>query len=533
MTGGSLSRTVGILSRGNELRKLHQQHKELERELSRLSGKLEEARRETAAAEYEMTAAQGQLRSWEDAILNAQGEAAVCRSTVSELENRIAGQKEELKGLKLRFSQIDADTVRARERIEVLEGSAFSLREEAESRIQGKNEVRTRSAQLAEEIAGLTAELAAQEAQRETEEHALREVERLREDVAGDLIQNQALMAGYEAQNRQFLLKISEKERSLFEIREENGKQTAKLSELTQQRLRLEAERGRKDKASRDKNDELLIMQREISVLEQKRSAVKLEEKQILEKMWDTYELSYEGAKRQRTEITSAARAARRVTELKSDIAQLGPVNLGAIEEFERINQRYTYFCEQRDDVVGVKGELERIIGQITAEMRAIFEREFKRINKAFGEIFQELFGGGSAELSLTEPEEVLTSGIEIKAAPPGKIIKSLSLLSGGEQSFVAIALLFAILKVNPTPFCILDEIEAALDEVNVYRFGDYIKRFDDETQFILITHRRGTMEIGDRLYGVTMPERGISQAIELNVNEIEGKQKELLDGVL
>ena len=165
--------------------------------------------------------------------------------------------------------------------------------------------------------------------------------------------------------------------------------------------------------------------------------------------------------------------------------------------------------------------------------MRTTFVDAFNKINKNFGITFKELFGGGSAELLLTDPEDVLTSGIEIKAAPPGKIIKNLSLLSGGEQSFVAIALLFAILKVNPTPFCILDEIEAALDEVNVYRFGEYIKNFDDGTQFILITHRRGTMEIGNRLYGVTMPQRGISQAIELNVNEIEGKQEDILDGLL
>ena len=157
----------------------------------------------------------------------------------------------------------------------------------------------------------------------------------------------------------------------------------------------------------------------------------------------------------------------------------------------------------------------------------------FEAINKNFSITFRELFGGGNAELLLVDPEDVLTSGIEIKAAPPGKIIKNLALLSGGEQSFVAIALLFAILKVNPTPFCILDEIEAALDEVNVFRFAEYVRKFDDGTQFILITHRRGTMEVGDRLYGVTMPQRGISQAIELNVNEIEGKQKELLDGVL
>ena len=169
----------------------------------------------------------------------------------------------------------------------------------------------------------------------------------------------------------------------------------------------------------------------------------------------------------------------------------------------------------------------------IEDEMRKSFVDAFNSINTHFGITFRELFGGGNAELSLTEPEDVLSSGIEIKAAPPGKIIKSMSLLSGGEQAFVAIALLFAILKVNPTPFCILDEIEAALDEVNVFRFGEYIKKLGEETQFILITHRRGTMEIGNRLYGVTMPERGISQAIELNVNELEGKQKELLDGVL
>jgi chromosome segregation protein len=193
---------------------------------------------------------------------------------------------------------------------------------------------------------------------------------------------------------------------------------------------------------------------------------------------------------------------------------------------YDELNTQYVDLTSSYDELVG-------IIARLEDEMKTSFVTAFEAINKNFGITFKELFGGGSAELLLTDPEDVLTSGIEIKAAPPGKIIKNLSLLSGGEQSFVAIALLFAILKVNPTPFCILDEIEAALDEVNVFRFGEYIKKFDDGTQFILITHRRGTMEIGDRLYGVTMPQRGISQAIELNVNEIEGRQEEILDGLL
>lgn len=522
MTGGSLSRTAGILSRGNELRRLKNQHKKLARELSELSGRLEEAQRETTAAEYEMTAAQGQLRIWEDTILKIQGEVAACCGTVSELEVRVARQEEELKVLNLRYLQIDADTVRARERIEALEGSASVLKEEAESRIQGQNEVRTRSAQLAEKIAGLTAELAAQEIQWKSEERTLREVERLREDVMGDRIQSQALITNYEVQNRQLLSEISEKDSLVFGIREEKQKQIAKISELTQYRLKLEAERSRTDKSSREKNDELLTMQRELSLLEQKKTAVKLEEKQLLDKLWDTYELSHEGAKRQRIEITSAARAIRRVAELKSAITQLGSVNLGAIEEFERINQRYTYFCEQRDDVVKVKGELEHIIGQITAEMRSIFDREFKRINQAFGEIFQELFGGGSAVLELEDEKDILNCGIEIRVQPPGKALKIITLLSGGEKAFVAIALYFAILKVRPTPFVVMDEIDAALDDSNVIRFTRYLRKVAQKTQFVVITHRRGTMEEADVLYGVTMQEQGVSRMLTINLKEAE-----------
>ena len=220
-------------------------------------------------------------------------------------------------------------------------------------------------------------------------------------------------------------------------------------------------------------------------------------------------------------------------TSCKNKLRAHGGYNPGSIDEYAEVKVRYDALNTQYVDLTSSYDELVNIISRIENEMRTSFVTAFEAINYNFGITFKELFGGGSAELSLTEPEDVLTSGIEIKAAPPGKIIKNLALLSGGEQSFVAIALLFAILKVNPTPFCILDEIEAALDEVNVFRFGEYIKRLDDGTQFILITHRRGTMEIGDRLYGVTMPQRGISQSIELNVNQIEGKQKELLDGVL
>ena len=183
-------------------------------------------------------------------------------------------------------------------------------------------------------------------------------------------------------------------------------------------------------------------------------------------------------------------------------------------------------------DLEKARKELNGIIEQLESEMKTSFVDSFNKINENFGKVFSELFGGGSAELSLTEPEDVLSSGIEIKAAPPGKIIKNMVQLSGGEQSFIAIALFFAILQVNPTPFCILDEIEAALDEVNVARFAEYIKRYSSETQFVMITHRRGTMEAANRLYGVTMPERGISKVLELNIDDISKKKGEDWDGI-
>ena len=252
--------------------------------------------------------------------------------------------------------------------------------------------------------------------------------------------------------------------------------------------------------------------------------------------LWDEYEMTYEDAvalnypqvtQENRDEVASLQSSCR------AKLRAIGSFNPDAINQYADVKTRYDALHTQYIDLTSSYDELTGIIARLEEEMRTSFVTAFEAINRHFGVTFKELFGGGSAELTMTDPEDVLTSGIEIKAAPPGKIIKSMSLLSGGEQSFVAIALLFAILKVNPTPFCILDEIEAALDEVNVFRFAEYIKNFDDNTQFILITHRRGTMEIGQKLYGVTMPQRGISQAIELNVDEIEGKQKELLDGVL
>ena len=315
------------------------------------------------------------------------------------------------------------------------------------------------------------------------------------------------------------------------------------LKEFTERRSEVESGKDEFDRemnSIRQKTKEKTAAQQTVfaAAMRSENTYNSLKEKQdkLGSALWDEYEITYEDAVNlDYPKVTAENRAevAQEQTTAKARLRALGNFNPGAIEEYAQVKSEYDYLNTQYIDLTKSKEELEGIIAGIMDEMKTSFIDAFNAINKNFNITFKELFGGGNAELSLTDPEDVLSSGIEIKAAPPGKIIKSMSLLSGGEQSFVAIALLFAILKVNPTPFCILDEIEAALDEVNVFRFGEYVRKFSEDTQFILITHRRGTMEIGDRLYGVTMPQRGISQAIELNVNEIEGKQKELLDGVL
>ena len=221
-------------------------------------------------------------------------------------------------------------------------------------------------------------------------------------------------------------------------------------------------------------------------------------------------------------EIENTTAANKKVSELRRKISALGTPNLGAIEEYARVSERYEYLTGQRDDVLHAKKELENIIGSITTEMTDIFVREFARINEYFGKTFTEMFGGGKAELLLEDPMQPLECGIEIRVQPPGKQLKTITLLSGGEKAFVAIALYFAILKVRPTPFCLLDEIDAALDDRNVERFALYLRNLCQKTQFIVITHRRGTMEASDMLYGVTMQEQGVSKVLHIRLEDME-----------
>ena len=522
MTGGSVSRSAGILSRANELERMNVQIVGVRESLRQARRALEEATREVTAAQYEMETAQAQQRAHEDAILTLEERCSHYGVLLADLRRQRDDQKTELEQLQKRAAQTEQDTGNARRRIEALEGAAAALRAEAEGKAQGQSRFQEKAGEIGAEIAEFNMRLASLDAERMASEKALDELEGLRRDMAGDREERYQLIEDLKKRTGELSAQILEKETALQTIREENRERNEAIRRINQEKLDLEAERNRADKDSRDKNAELLAMEREVSVLEQKKVTAALEEKQILDKLWETYELSHEAARAQRVELESVPKAQRRIGELKRSITGLGNINLDAIDEFQRVNERYTYLRDQRDDVQKSKRELENIIADITAEMKTIFSEQFAVINQAFGETFAELFGGGKATLELEDPEDILNCGIEIKVQPPGKALKIITLLSGGEKAFVAIALYFAILKVRPTPFCVMDEIEAALDDVNVARYAHYLRSMSGRTQFIVITHRRDTMEEADVLYGVTMQEQGVTRILTINLNDVE-----------
>ena len=307
--------------------------------------------------------------------------------------------------------------------------------------------------------------------------------------------------------------------------RTESDKKIAALEEAiraaNRQRMEKEAEITRMGQENRTLTDEREKMSGEMARLAERKTAAEEELNATAAKLWEEYQLAETEAEALCVPFENITELRRLVAEVRGKIRALGNVNVGAIDEYKEVKERYDFLKAQVTDVEKSRTELNRMITELSAEMRELFTGSFRRINQHFGSIFRELFGGGSARLYLSDENNVLESGIEIEVSPPGKVIKNLSALSGGEQALVAISIYFAILAVNPAPFCILDEIEAALDDVNVVRYAQYLRRMTDNTQFIVITHRRGTMEAADVLYGVTMQEDGVSKILKLDLDHI------------
>ena len=526
MTGGSVSRTAGVLSRAAELAKLAGRSAAMAQQVEKARQAEEAAQRELTAAQYELETAEAQRRQAEDEVLRLEGVAGQAAALIAALEENVENLEGEQVSLTGRLEENRERMEQARARVAEQEAQAAALRSQAEEALAGQSELLAQSGALAEEISARKSDLAARQAQKAAASDRALDLRRLAEDLAGDRTQKETAVASYRQAITDAQAQQAQLRQELEVLRGETRTLEERLGALNREKLDLEAERTAKSRAGQDMNENLLNLERGVSRLEQKIATSAMEEKQILDRLWEHYQLSHSDAQAQRLELESMSKATRRIGELKRDISALGAPNIGAIEEFDRVNTRYTYLTDQRNDVDKAKEELTGIIEDITAEMTRIFAQQFKLLAESFQTTFSELFGGGQATLELEDENDILGCGIEIKAQPPGKTLKTISLLSGGEKAFVAIALYFAILKVHPTPFCVMDEIEAALDDANVTRYARYMRTLAGRTQLIVITHRRGTMEEADVLYGVTMQEQGVSKILTINLNDMAKELK-------
>ena len=525
MTGGSVSRSAGVLSRANELSRLEAQVSKLTAQREALSRESAEASRQRDLVCFEQTTILGKLREFEDQILRLEGEEKQYAVLFDAICQAGDGNQRELDALGERI-KTDARRLAALNRdSETLEARGRELSAAIDALSVDQTQLSKEGSSLTDELTEKKMAVAGLNAEKLTAMESLRQLEELAASLEGDRSQKQELIEELESQSRLLEDRIGENNGLLSDQTVQTEVLRTALREAIEHRNETETQRTVTDRDAQQKNKDIIDMERESARLETKKNTARLEEKQIVDKLWDSYELTPSTAPAYAAEMESVTVANRRVAELRRKIHGLGTPNLGAIEEFERVNERYTYLSGQRDDVIQSKRELEGIIRDITRHMTEIFTEEFVRINHYFGETFVEMFGGGRASLELENPNEPLSCGIEIKVQPPGKQLKTITLLSGGEKAFVAIALYFAILKVRPTPFCMLDEIDAALDDRNVERYAAYLRQLCAKTQFIVITHRRGTMEEADALFGVTMQEQGVSKILHL---DLDGLEKEL-----
>ena len=521
-TGGSLSRSAGLFSRRQEIEELKKKTAALERKLDEAQQATDRWKDEVDGLNAQLTASSSEAVVAGGDKIRAEMEVRRLEAARAQAEESAAQLEKELAGLALQLEESRRAAAEALAEENRLADEIGELERELEELSGSDDAFLETRARLSEELGD----------QRLARLAAAKDAERLEEAIR--TLQGRT---GESGQHRRELERgiadltaLNEENRKKIEqIRDEKAESTKRIEALeaeiaaaTRRRLEAEGKSTEQNQQVRALSEERERMSGEMARLAERKAAAETEYDQTVAKLWEEYQLTPGDAAGLCVEFDSAAELRRLVAEVRAKIRALGNVNVGAIEEFREVSESYNALKTQVTDVEKSKAELTRIIAELEEEMRTQFIASFKEINGHFGRIFRELFGGGSAMLSLADDADVLESGIDIQVSPPGKVIKNLSALSGGEQSLVAICIYFAILAVNPAPFCILDEIEAALDDVNVTRFAQYLRRISGSTQFIVITHRRGTMEAADVLYGVTMQEDGVSKLLRLDLDQVD-----------
>lgn len=524
LTGGSLNRNTGLLSRASEIEQLKNLTADLQNKEKSVQNLCEQVNREYSSIEAELLGARADLSNKQQESVRLQAEKRACenelnnakividnsKNEIKDCETRIVKLKESGAQAKKQLAELNYKIAKAEEKVNSVTGNRAELTQKREELTTLLQNIRLEIVTAQKDIDALNSEIVF--AQNRGSDHKEKKTDLLNQI---DTIKNTIA----ETQKR-----IESLNGEIIAFENEQRAMYNKIEEINNQKDTFEKRNAQIRSFERDKNAERETSGRELARLEERKINLQKQYDDIISKLWEEYELTKREAEENAIEIEDSVKANKRLNELKQKIKGLGNVNVSAIEEYKEVSERYEFMSKQVNDVEKSKKEIERLINDLTKQMKEVFVESFDQINKNFTYTFKELFGGGTASLSLSDPENILTSGIDILVHPPGKIVVHLDALSGGEKALVAIALYFAIMKVRPAPFCVMDEIEAALDDVNVYRFASYLRRLTDNTQFILITHRRGTMEEADVLYGVTMQDEGISKLLELRSTEVAEK---------
>ena len=524
ISGGSSNRHASLMGREKEIKQLEEEADGLKKEYEQLTKFIESGEKQLEKLEFSVAESNDILRENKEVLIVIEQNIAHNEQISADLEETRQRLEQEKSNIYTQINESKKDSAQLTEKMQEEENLIVQKRAEVNKLEQEFELVMNKKQKLADRIVEITVEKSAVEKDITVLEDKLAALERDLAQYHNNAELRNSEIADIQQKNEQYAEEIEQKKAAVLALQEKSEAITKSIEALLGEKSAFEEKSRAMQTQSKELRENVYQLTNEYNRIETKKVKLEVELENTINRLWDEYELTHSDALAyQKEDLGSTVAVNKRISELKGNIRALGNVNVDAIEEYKSVKGRYEFLSGQRDDLEKAKSDLRGIIEEMTRVMKEQFAQQFRLINQYFKTTFVELFGGGSAELTLTDPQNILDCGINIDVQPPGKKLQSLSLLSGGERALSAIALLFAILKTRPTPFCFLDEIEAALDDVNVYRFADYVKNYSSKTQFIIVTHRRGTMECADVIYGVTMQEKGVSKLLQLNLNEIAG----------
>ena len=518
MTGGSVTqKSSNIIGRASQIKTLAQ-------ELNHLDANIQKITKEKEDYENSISDLLEEVMSLEKSSQEQEIVYATEKQRIVSLEESISKLETTLSNLKQELLEIDKNKEANKIRQLALEQEMQKMEEETSSLSLEINAFAEKNKDTQKYIDDLNFDITNLKISVSSFDESNNSLDEMLSRINQDIENNQRAINIKKSQREKILednqaieAEILDLNNKIEEIKQEVSNSSTKVEALKQERISKNDKLTKTEEEILSQFETIENLKSQITKLDVKKSKLEVELEQIVNKMWEDYELTPSNAGNYE-KPSNVSHTTKKVKELRDEIKSLGSINIDSIEEYKQTKERYDFMCEQRLDLENSSNKLKKVILDMTKTMKEQFEKQFKIINKNFGEVFAELFGGGKAELKLTDEENILECGIEIEVQPPGKKLQSMTLLSGGEKAFTAIALLFAILKINPAPLCVLDEIEAALDDVNVYRFADYLKNFTKHTQFLVITHRKGTMEVANTVYGITMEENGISKLLSMKL---------------